>query len=188
MDNIEKYVEWYEDLCSEIGRAYQDALIIQSIEELNKKNVNVNHPGYFIIYHLCELSKRDLALSLYKIWFDENSEERIHNFNCFLHKEFNSQKNIPLKLSVKDNSPLVHSLKNIRDKYLAHLDSKRDETPVDVNALIQLLQEISEILNNIVDCTIDDRIKPISLSSKRQYINTLMGLSSMTKDFVYKED
>lgn len=182
----DKYYNWYEDLSNELGRAYQDSCILQSIDRLSNNKIDKSHPGFHIVSHLCELAKRDIALTLYKIWFDNESKETIKKFNVFS-RELGSQKRIKLKLSGKEKE-IEKELETLRNKYLAHIDSINEKVSVDVDVMTQVLKEITQKLSDIGDNTIDERITPISMSSINLELSTQLGMLSITKDFINKEE
>lgn len=182
----DKYYDWYEDLANELGRAYQDICIIQSIDRLSNNSIDKSHPGYSIISHLCELAKRDMALTLYKVWFDKSGKETIEKFYNYS-RDIGSKIDIELKLSGKEKD-IEKELKTLRDKYLAHLDHINGKVSVDVEVMIKVLKEITQKLSDIGDNSIDSRIAPISMSSVNLELSIQLGLLSLTKDFISKEE
>lgn len=75
MSRNEKYYRRYEDICSLILMAYHDLYLIQTIDEIKPTHTSIGGSTLHVLSHICELAKADLALTIWKIFLDGNSNK-----------------------------------------------------------------------------------------------------------------
>ncbi len=182
MPRNDEYYSRYADLCNEVGRAYCAVHILDFFDRVKNVKYNNDDPRYKIIDYLNYLSKQDLCLTVWKIYFDDstkaNTVKRLHEY---LHS-IGIDKSIKLRLSPETKN-IKKSVNSMRKKYIAHLDVDRDVQSVDMELLTKAFLEIVEMLKGLYDPSIDDRVKEISeLTISVQNFKTNIGLTAITSE------
>lgn len=182
MPRNDEYYSRYEDLCNEVGRAYCAVHVLDFLNRVQNVKFNSDDYRYKIIDYLNYLSKQDLCLTVWKIYFDEstkaNTVKRLHEY---LHS-IGVEKKIKLKLS-PETKQIRESVNNMRKKYIAHLDVDRDDQSVNMELLTKAFLEIVKMLKGLYDPSIDDRVKEISeLTISVENFKTNIGLTAITKE------
>ena len=158
-DNI--YLERYEDICDEIGRACVSIGVLNGIGTIGNEQLNYKDPRYKVISLLCELTKRDLALTVWKIYLDTNSKANmVKSLNNYLKsKEINTNTKMRLSPEVKS---ITNDLSNIRKEYLAHLDYNTINHKLNMELTTKMYFEIVEMAKGLYRPDVDERVKPIN--------------------------
>lgn len=171
-----------------IQKAYINRGLLQSIQMYNnaaaKKTLCLGKRSFNVLTHICELIKSDLALTIWKIFLEENTQaNNLRGLNTFLRKN-NFNKNISMRLDHKYDS-LCSDLKTIRKQTLAHDDITKEKIHINMALLTEMLDAITEIYNGLCDSTIDYRVQQIlpqnasviSFNSTFGFWNMIQGVS-----------
>lgn len=161
METNDEYINRYEKICDEIGRTIVSVGILRCLGQFSEVDINRRDPRYKIIIHLCELAKRDLVLTVWKLYFDSDSKANtVRSLKRYLYS-IGYKKDCKMKLS-KEVSLIEKPLRKLRSEYLAHIDSNIDYNTVSIELVVKAFYEIVEMAKCLCDANIDDRAKPIS--------------------------
>ena len=158
--NNDIYFERYYELYQMIHKAYYDIGILEEFEqykELAKKNGWLISPmSLSVLEQFCELTKRDLVLTLSKLTDDSDSSGTLSiitfsRFVASLRKESNPD--------MSDLKNIHGALKPSRDTFLAHNDKKKKGLPIQMKDTFQYLETVRIALNSLCDEKIDDRVQ-----------------------------
>lgn len=177
LDN--EYYTRCEELYHLILKAYIDKSIIVATEQESVKHLADNSfesRKSDVLGHLIELAKNDLALTVWKIYCDnDNRANTLKHLNAYLNsKEICLHKKTKLSQKFDD---LISELDAFRKKFLAHNDSGRTNVSLPLSELYLVLDEIRNIYNDLCSPFIDDRVQKIK--DEDCYcieINTALGM------------
>ena len=113
--------------------------------------------NFYVVGHICELLKADLALTIWKIYLDNDKKANtIKNLNNYICTAYSKTK-VPTKLPKHYNESL-ENLCEARSQFIAHNDVSKCDTKVSMNELYNILDEIRKIYNSLCDKSIDNRV------------------------------
>lgn len=154
----------YNELYALIMCCYKDVSLIDAYGRLQKEKRDSYEGVSDISNHFVLLMQKDLALTLWKIYCDCDSNantvpkfrndinESLRN-SGFLQKQVKTEK---AKKSIEDK------LNMMRRKFLAHTDMKRDSSKIEICELKEMLDTICSGFNKVCDVIDDDSIVGIS--------------------------
>lgn len=191
----EEYYNRHSGIRDVLVHACMDELFISTADHFqstieNQTNGRVRNIVSVVAY-ICELAKKDLALSLWKVLHDNNKKaSTIPKLNNYLFKELK----VPVKSetgidgdSDKKNRPSINSIKkktiplnNARNWFIAHNQKDFDDLSIPVSDLVDALHDLIEVFNELTMAEIDVRVKPISDSDLFfMKVNERMGFDNM---------
>ncbi len=154
----------YNELYELILCCYKDISILKAYEKLQKEKSDLYNMVSHISNHFVLLVQKDLALTLWKIYYDTDSNAntvpKIRNaINKLLRDSGCECKQVKQE---KINKSTEDKLKMLRRQFLAHVDMKRNNNRIEICELKELLDAICREFNNVCDVVDDDRIVNIS--------------------------
>ena len=175
-----------EDICNVVGKAYQALAILSALDRI-KSRINSNDHRFSIIKYLCESAKIDLALSIWKIYFDTDKDANtVKHLESFLRRNGYQIKG-NTKLSSRSKK-IEYKLNRMRNTYLAHLDKDQSQISIKIADLESVFLEIVEMVNSLCDKSIDDRVQPISeISTGLLKMNTEIALREIVRPLLVEE-
>lgn len=143
---------------------YKDISILKAYEKLQKEKNDLYNMVSHVSNHFIVLAQKDLALTLYKIYYDidskANTVPRFRNdINKLLRDEDCESKQVKKE---KTNGSIENKLTMMRRQFLAHTDMKRNSSKIEVCELKELLDVVCSEFNRVCDVIDDDRIVNIS--------------------------
>ncbi len=161
----EEYFKRYTGLYNLILKSYVDKYLLEAIKIYNynmkQGKATLTKNGFYILDHICELIKCDLALIIWKIYIDNNPKANtIQHLNTFVHKEGKGKR---VSMSLAPQYGLIcDNIKQVRSTFLAHDDLQQKGNPIKMEDLFDILDELREKFNVLCDEMIDDRVRPIT--------------------------
>lgn len=154
----------YNELYALILCCYKDISILKAYEKLQKENKDLYDMVPHISNHFVVLVQKDLALTLWKIYYDidsnANTVPKFRNaINELLRNKGCGSKQVKQE---KINSNISNTLGTMRRKFLAHADMKRNGSKIDICELKDLLDKICKEFNKICEVVDNDKISGIS--------------------------
>lgn len=154
----------YNELSVLILYCYKDISILKGYEELQNKKKDLYEMVSNISNHFILLVQKDLALTLWKIYYDTdpnaNTVSKFRNtVNKLLRDSGCECKQVKQE---KINKSIETTLKELRRQFLAHVDMKRSNNRIKICELKELLDVICKEFNRVCDAIDDDRIIKIS--------------------------
>lgn len=193
----QEYYQRINKLRHIIVTAHNDKWIIavlQRHDEAIRQGHATLGASYAILNHISELAMTDLALSLCKLYYDENSKNTLKKLNSFVRKRFPEIK-VP-SVSFKDFNKddfFREKLISMRKQSLAHNDTETSGISVAVADMTMRLDKLTEIFNLLCIKEIDYRVIPYSdfdeLKTTINFFNQMGKMLSYTyEDDVEKND
>lgn len=172
----------YNELYELILCCYNDVSILQEYDKLQKEkrdwyNVAPNISNYFV-----RLVQKDLALTLWKIYYDTASNANtVSKFRNTINKlRMNDDCSYKPVKKEKTNKSTEDKLKVMRREFLAHADMKRNSSKIEICELTELLEAICREFNRVCDVIDDDKFGSISeIDIGLQDMNYRMELLSL---------
>lgn len=168
----------YNELYESILRCYQEISVLEAYEMLQKQQMDLYKRAFHISNLVVLLSQKDLALTIWKVYFDTNKNANTvakfrNTINTLLKNSGCEDKTVKKE---KINKIVLNKLMMMRRQFLAHTDMKRSDSIIKICELKDVLDDICREFNGVCDVIDDDRVVKIS------EIN--IGLQEMT---CYKE-
>ena len=184
MARNEEYYRRYESLCSEVGHAYYAAQILEALKEVENIDFDEEDPRYLIVLYFCEIAKQDLAMTVWRVFFDSS----VHANTVHSLKKYLFQKGIVIqeRFRLSQEVAIINTdVCTIRKKYIAHTDANRGAVSISVELLRKALDEIIAMVNLLCYKSVDERVEPVS-DEIRTFISeqALSGFRSIIKDYV----
>lgn len=158
----EDYFERCNGLYNLIYTAYLDKSLLKMIDLIDDSikagKIALKKQSSDVLKHLCDLIKRDIALTIWKIYLDDSKANTIKQLNAFVYKLTN--KKISIKLSPKYNK-VCEDIAKMRNKTLSHADLQRSNSAIIMNDAFDILDELKNMYNDMCDITIDDRVQQL---------------------------
>lgn len=129
------------------------------LETTDAHNMALNISNHFV-----RLVQKDLALTLWKIYYDTNKNANtVSKFRNAINKllQDSDREFKPVKKE-KTNKSIENKLIMMRREFLAHADMKRDSSKIEICELKELLDLICSEFNRVCDVIDDNRIGNIS--------------------------
>lgn len=179
----DEYFERCNGLYCMILRAYVDKALLVTMENSTKSendgSMQLGKRSYHVLGHICELLKYDLALTIWKIYIDNNTKANtVKHLNGYMYK---------LKMGTKKSVNLSHNydavcddIESMRHAFLGHNDLKKCNKKIDVKTMYDILDEIREVYNALCDPAIDDRVTRVEEKDVGGInLNAFLGLFPM---------
>lgn len=157
----------YNELYTLILSCYKHSSILEAYEQLQKKKSDLYNRVPHISNHFVLLVQKDLALTLWKIYYDKDSKSNtVPKFRNTINELLRNSdcKNKCVKRE-KINKSIEDKLTMLRKQYLAHVDMTRNDNRIEIRELKELLDIICREFNRICDVIDDDRISSIPKSN-----------------------
>ena len=154
----------YNELYELILCCYKDVSILQEYDKLQKEKSDLYNMALNISNHFVRLVQKDLALTLWKIYYDTNKNANtVSKFRNAINKllQDSDREFKPVKKE-KTNKSIENKLIMMRREFLAHADMKRDSSKIVICELKELLDLICSEFNRVCDVIDDNRIGNIS--------------------------
>lgn len=154
----------YNELYTLILWCYKDISILEAYERLQNKKKDLYNTAPHISNHFIVLLQKDLALTLWKIYCDtDTNANTVPHFRNAINKLLRDSgcKEKQIKQG-KINKGIVEVLKKLRCQFLAHVDMKRNDSKISICDLKNLLNTIYNEFNKVCDIIDDERVAKIS--------------------------
>jgi len=172
----------YNELYELLLCCYKDVSILKAYEKLQTEKSDLYNKALHISNYFVVLAQKDLALTLWKIYCDSDSNAntvpRFRNtINQLLRNSGYEYKQVN---KGKTNKSIENKLKVLRKKFLAHTDMKRNDSKIKICELKELLDAICKEFNNACNAIDDDKVVNISeIDIEIQGTNCYMELLSL---------
>lgn len=177
------YFKRCDGLYHMILRAYVDKALLVTMESSAKSgndgSMQLGQRSYHVLGHICELLKYDLALTIWKIYIDDNAKANtIKHLNSFVHKlGAGTKKSTNLS---KEHEVVCNDITSMRHAFLGHNDLHQCNKKIDVKTMYDILNEIKEMYNALCNTAIDDRVTRVEEKDIGGInLNTFLGLFPM---------
>ena len=156
----EEYYKKQSNIYSLLFQAYMDKYFLESVEHFKAnippKTTGLINNAIFVVAHICELAKKDLALTLWKTYYDDSGDANtVKQLNRYLF--MNHQ--IKYKIVETENIKRIRStLSSLRHGFIAHNLMDNDGRELQVMDIISALEDIRKIFNDLCFNTIDSRV------------------------------
>lgn len=160
----EEYYNRYVSLSYLILRAYLDVFFLDSIgnfkDSLPEKPEPTTPNPIIAVAHICELTKTDLALNLWKVFYDNNPKAiTVKKLKDYLFRSCGWK-------VVKRDSPSIKkiesTIKTARNTFIAHNSVSPNGYDLRVDDLRAALDDIRAYFNELCSSDIDDRVNPLT--------------------------
>lgn len=156
----DEYKNWHTNIYSLLFQAYLDKYLLDSIEkfktDLSETRASHTNNAIFIIAHICNLTKMDLALIIWKIYYDNgNDAKTIKNLNSYLYKNHGIKYKIIETESIKK---IRCPIKSARHGFIAHNLMRDEGRDLKIQDLLDVLEDIRIIFNALTLKSIDERV------------------------------
>lgn len=164
----DEYFNRYNELLAFISRAYYDIYVLEEFDRVNSLIQSGEKAFYSgthqLLEQLCRLVKEDLALIICKVYSDQAKADHTVNtlklFNNFIQTRY-SKTEIVLprqKMSLsKESESILPKIIDMRNQYLAHIESKRVHSSISINAMKIIISELQTMLNALCIPEMDSR-------------------------------
>ena len=143
-----------------LNTAFMDKSLLKMNDSIRADRIALKKQNSDILQHLCNLIKRDLALTIWKIYIDDDEKANtIKKLNSFVSKLGNRPK-VSIKLSSKYKR-VCKDITQMRNTSLSHADWCGSNSTIIINDLFGILDEIKNMYNSMCDITLDDRVQQL---------------------------
>lgn len=151
----------YNELYALIMCCYKDFSLIEAYGRLQKEKKDSYERVANISNHFVVLMQKDLALTLWKIYCDNDpNANTVPKFrNAILRNSSSTQKQVE---KVKTKNDIEDKLKMMRRQFLAHTDMNRSGSKIEICELKEMLDTICGVFNKVCEVIDNDRIIGIS--------------------------
>ena len=154
----------YNELYELILCCYKDISILKAYEKLQNEKKDLYNMFSHISNHFVVLVQKDLALTLWKIYCDTDSNANTvpkfrNAINKLLRESGCECKQVKQE---KINKSIENKLKALRRQFLAHVDMKRNDNRIEICELKEMLDMICKEFNRVCDVIDDDKIFNVS--------------------------
>lgn len=162
-------------------KAYMDREMLRAMgihnHAVSDGNIVLGKNSHYVLEHICELAKADLALCVYKMYVDNDAKANTlqHLRNCY--RDTCGACSVKVKISKKYDG-LSNEIRTIRNQLLAHDDWDKRIAPFDLTNVFDALDEMKNIYNALCNTEIDDRVCRLE-NVGAIGLNTVMGLLPM---------
>lgn len=160
----EEYYQRQSNIGALLIQAYLDKYILDSIDEFKLSISKETPPGIgntiFMIAHICDLTKRDLALTLWKVFYDDSTDANtIKKLNRYLFAHYKIKYKIIETENVKKIRPLII---RARHGFIAHNLMEDSGRVLQILDLLNALEDIRLYFNDLSLETIDYRVSALT--------------------------
>lgn len=154
----------YNELYELILCCYKDISVLKAYEKLQNEKIDSYNMVSHISNHFVLLTQKDLALTLWKIYYDTDpNANTIPKFRNVINKLLrDSDCECKQVKQEKINKNTEDKLKMLRRQFLAHVDMERNNNRIEICELKELLDVICREFNRVCDVIDDDKIDNIS--------------------------
>lgn len=154
----------YNELYELILCCYKDISVLKAYEKLQNEKIDSYNIVSHISNHFVLLTQKDLALTLWKIYYDTDpNANTIPKFRNVINKLLrDSDCECKQVKQEKINKNTEDKLKMLRRQFLAHVDMERNNNRIEICELKELLDVICREFNRVCDVIDDDKIDNIS--------------------------
>lgn len=154
----------YNELYSLILQCYKDISILDGYKKLQTKRTELYNMVPNISNHIVRLIQKDLALTIWKIYFDTNpNANTIPKFRNIINNQLrNSGNECKQVKKEKLDEDFTSKLVSMRKQFLAHADMTRNDSKIEISDLKGVLDAICKEFNNVCSVVDDERITGIS--------------------------
>lgn len=154
----------YNELYELILCCYKDISVLKAYEKLQNEKIDSYNIVSHISNHFVLLTQKDLALTLWKIYYDTDpNANTIPKFRNVINKLLrDSDCECTQVKQEKINKNTEDKLKMLRRQFLAHVDMERNNNRIEICELKELLDVICREFNRVCDVIDDDKIDNIS--------------------------
>ncbi len=160
----EEYYKRQSNIYSLLFRAYLDKYFLDSVDYFKsnipgERSAEINN-AIFVVSHICELTKNDLALTLWKAFYDDsNDANTVKKMNRYLFDHYGFKYKVIETENIKKIRPLI---KAARHGFIAH--NLMDDTgrTLQITDLLNALEDVRTIFNDLSLKTIDYRVDPLT--------------------------
>lgn len=175
----------YSELAYLILQCYKDIAVLNYFIQLGEKKEKLQEEVLLVAEHYIKLVQRDLALTIWKIKIDTNSNA--NTVSQFRNKINQLMKNNNLCVkqvkAIKLDKKIRDDINYIRSRYLAHTDMNRQDSKIEISDLKKALDDICTEFNNICRVIDDERVYEITPADKMTIdIKFSMGISHMLSE------
>lgn len=167
MSNKPKDEEYYQrqsNIRSLLIQAYLDKYILDSIDEFKLSVSKEASSGIgntiFVIAHICDLTKRDLALTLWKVFYDDSDDANtIKRLKRYLFAHYRIKYRIRETENVKKIRPLI---RRARHGFIAHNLMEDSGRVLQIQDLLNALEDIRLYFNDLSMEALDYRVSALT--------------------------
>lgn len=154
----------YNELYSLILQCYKDISMLDGYRRLQTKRQELYNNALNISNHIVRLLQKDLALTIWKIYYDVNSSANtIPKFRNAINKELKNSGNGHKQVKKeKIDQEKANKLGLMRRQFLAHADMTRNDSKIEIGDLKNILDAICKEFNDVCSVIDDERISSIS--------------------------
>ena len=159
-----EYYKRQSNIYSLLFQAYLDKYFLDSVDyfkaNLPKERTAEINNTVFVIAHICELAKKDMALTLWKVFYDDSPDANtVKALNRYLYAKYNIKHKLVETERIKKIRALIIAA---RHGFIAHnlLDDRG--RALQISDLVNALQDIRTLFNDVSLRTIDDRAHPLT--------------------------
>lgn len=154
----------YNELYDMILQCYRNISILNVYKELQTEKTETYNMYSNISNHLIRLVQKDLALTIWKMYFDTNTKANtIPKFRNTINKRLREFDNGHKKIyKSKFNADTIKKLECMRMKFLAHTDMTRSNNRIEISDLMEILDTMCNEFNNICSVIEDERVNGIT--------------------------
>ena len=151
----------YNELYELILCCYKDISVLKAYEKLQNEKIDSYNIVSHISNHFVLLTQKDLALTLWKIYYDTDpNANTIPKFRNVINKLLrDSDCECKQVKQEKINKNTEDKLKMLRRQFLAHVDMERNNNRIEICELKELLDVICREFNRVCDVIDDDKIE-----------------------------
>lgn len=149
-----EYRRRFEELKYLLEKAFIDVCLLRELEKMKLVNN--------IVGHIYELVKSDLALIVWKMYYDTNPKantlKHLHSFVKNKFGEVVSPRDLP-KMSIANNLTVTgKQIESIRKSFLAHNDIDKKHASVNISQMIEIVDSLQVILNGLCFPELNDSV------------------------------
>ena len=160
----EEYYQRQSNIYSLLFQAYLDKYLLESVDyfkaNLPKETNSEINNTVFVVAHFCDLAKRDLALTLWKVFYDNSKDANtVKNLNRYLFEQHRFKYKVVETENIKKIRPLIIAARN---GFIAH--NLMDDTGriLQISDMLDALEDVRSIFNVLSLKTFDSRVKPLT--------------------------
>ncbi len=186
----EEYRRRYNSLYSLVLQAYADMYMLEAITESRPDRNSLGSNVFYTLRHICELTKSDFALTIWKVLIDDNNKEAntLRSLHNYLRQDLHEPVEVKFSLS---NRQVERDIQAIRRKYLAHNDKEKSGVKIEAEDMRFAIEEVREKLNALCCPQISEGVSPIddaTLRALHERRKSGLGLMIESTKAIKRED
>lgn len=160
----EQLLRNYNELADNILSCYKDVAILSNYQRMQVEQSAIYTTFGNFNNHCVLLLQKDLALTVWKIYFDTNPNantvRKFRNSINLLLRKLNADGVQVKKESI--NKKFEKTMLNMRKQFLAHCDMTREDSRLEISSIKETLDTIRTEFNNVCNAIDDENVKYIS--------------------------